>query len=77
MPDRKADVDSVRAVKALADSLDIFGADVVIATHEKNFPLWIARYGDENGVEVVNAFDVRSELYLDNPAVINLLTPSG
>lgn len=77
LPDRKADVDSVRAVKALADSLDRFGADVVIATHEKNFPLWLARYGDENGVEIVNAFDVRSELYLDNPAVINLLTPSG
>lgn len=76
LQDRKADADSVSAVKALVDSLDNFDADLVVTTHEKNFPLWLAQYGEDNGVEIVNSFDVKSELYMRNPSIIHLLTPT-
>lgn len=76
LQDRKADADSVSAVKALLDSLDDFVPDLVVTTHEKNFPLWLAQYGEDNGIEIVNSFDVRSELYLQNPSIIHLLTPT-
>lgn len=75
--DRKPDADSVAAVKTLLDSLQMFNADLVVATHEKNFPAWLARYGEDNGVEIVNSFDVKDELYMENPSVIHLLTPSS
>lgn len=75
--DRKPDADSVAAVKVLLDSLQRFNADIVVATHEKNFPAWLAKYGEDNGVEIVNSFDVKDELYMENPSVIHLLTPSS
>ncbi|MCM1489819.1 MAG: LysM peptidoglycan-binding domain-containing protein [Muribaculum sp.] len=77
LQDSLADADSVKVEKALIDSLDLFSPQIVIATHEKNFPGWLARYGEENGVEIVNSFDVKSELYMENPSVIHLLTPSA
>lgn len=76
LQDSKAYADSVSAVKALMDSLDGFSPDLVVTTHEKNFPLWLAQYGEKNGVEIVNSFDVKSELYLQNPSMIHLLTPT-
>lgn len=69
--------DSIKVVEALTSQLDDFKADLVVATYEKNFPVWLAEYGEKNGVEIVNAFDVKNEMYLDNPSMIHLLTPSG
>ncbi len=69
--------DSIQIVKALLDSLDAFRPDLVVTTHEKNFPLWLANYGEDKAVEIVNAFDVKSDLYLENPSIIHLLTPSS
>lgn len=74
--DAHTEADSARVTKALLDSLAAFTPDIVIATHEKNFPVWLAEYGEEKGVEIVNAFDVKDELYMENPSVIHLLTPS-
>lgn len=54
-----------------------FRPEVVIATYEKNFPEWLGSYGEQNGVEIVNAFDVKNEYYLENPSMIHLLTPSA
>lgn len=62
---------------SLVKSFDDFGAEVVIATYEKNFPEWLSKYGEKNGVEIVNAFDVKNEYYLENPSMIHLLTPSA
>lgn len=75
--DTKATIDSVKAVDALIAGLNDFKADLVVATYEKNFPAWLAQYGEENGVEIVNAFDVKNELYMENPSMIHLLTPSA
>lgn len=75
--ENKTDADSVSMTESLLNDLDDFKADIVIATHEKNFPAWLARYGEENGIEIVNAFDVKNELYMENPSMIHLLTPSS
>lgn len=69
--------DSLKIVGTLVDSLDIFRPDVVISTYEKNFPVWLAQYGEENGVEIVNSFDVKNEFYIENPSMIQLLSPSA
>ncbi|MDE7351041.1 MAG: LysM peptidoglycan-binding domain-containing protein [Muribaculaceae bacterium] len=75
--DSKDQTDSIAARASLLSQLEDFKADMVIATYERNFPLWLARYGEENGVEIVNTFDVKNELYMENPSLIHLLTPSA
>ena len=75
--DDKAQSDSVKIAESLRSQLDDFKADLVVTTYEKNFPLWLAGYGEENGVEIVNSFDVKNELYMENPSMIHLLTPSA
>lgn len=69
--------DSVKASKVILNQLDDFKADMVVTTYEKNFPQWLAKYGEDNGVEIVNSFDVKNELYMENPSMIHLLTPSA
>lgn len=75
--DNRANGDSVKVTESLISDLDDFKADVIVTTYEKNFPKWIAQYGEDNGVEIVNAFDVKNEMYLENPSMIHLLTPSA
>lgn len=75
--DNKTPSDSVKVTESLIEQLNDFKADVVVTTYEKNFPSWLAKYGEENGVEIVNTFDVKSELYMENPSMIHLLTPSA
>lgn len=75
--DSHSSADSIQVVNSLITELDEFKADVVVTTYEKNFPLWLAEYGEENGVEIVNSFDVKNELYMENPSVIHLLTPTA
>lgn len=77
MQDRRSDTDSVAAVRTMTKDLDDFQPDLVVTTYEKNFPLWLANYGETNGIEIVNSFDVKSDLYLENPSIIHLLTPSA
>ncbi len=77
LSDKHTRADSVKTTQALLSQLNDFKADMVVTTYEKNFPLWLARYGEENGVEIVNSFDVKSELYMENPSMIHLLTPSA
>ena len=75
--DNHTSSDSVAVSELLISQLSDFRPDVVVATHEKNFPSWLASYGEENGVEIVNSFDVKNEMYLENPSMIHLLTPSA
>lgn len=74
--DDKATSDSVSVTQRIISDLDTFNPDLIVATYEKNFPVWLAKYGDDNATEIVNAFDVKNELYLDNSSIIHLLTPS-
>ena len=75
--DSQTPSDSVKVTESLMAQLDDFKADMVVATYEKNFPSWLAKYGEDNGVEIVNSFDVKNEMYMDNPSMIHLLTPSN
>ncbi len=75
--DNRANNDSVKIVDSLISDLNDFKADIIVTTYEKNFPKWLAQYGEDNAVEIVNAFDVKNEMYLENPSMIHLLTPSA
>ncbi|MDE6741326.1 MAG: LysM peptidoglycan-binding domain-containing protein [Muribaculaceae bacterium] len=75
--DNRSATDSIKLTQSLLSQLDDFKADIVVTTYEKNFPQWLVKYGEENGVEIVNSFDVKSELYMENPSMIHLLTPSA
>ena len=77
MVDSHTAADSISVTESLQSSLSDFHPDIVVATHERNFPMWLANYGEENGVEIVNAFDVKNEMYLENPSIIHLMTPSS
>lgn len=77
LADSRSAADSVKASQSILDQLDDFKADMVVTTYEKNFPNWLAEYGEENGIEIVNSFDVKSELYMENPSIIHLLTPTA
>ncbi len=75
--DSKINSDSITVTQSLLTDLSDFKPDIVVATYEKNFPEWLANYGEENSVEIINAFDVKNELYMENPSMIHLLTPSA
>lgn len=64
--------DKVEALRKLNE----FEPSVVISTNDKNFPGWLADYGKNTGTEIVNVFDVKSEAYIDNPDMMQVLTPS-
>lgn len=61
---------------AAMDSLSVSRPEVIFSTADRNFPDWAADYGRENAVEIVNVFDVKSELYETNSSVVQLLTPT-
>lgn len=70
-------IDGSGSTIAVTDALDEFRPHILIATADKAFPAFLADYGETNHLEVVNAFDVRNELYEENPSMIQLLTPSA
>lgn len=70
-------IDGSGSTMAVTDALDEFGPHILIATADKAFPAFLADYGETNHLEVVNAFDVKNELYEENPSMIQLLTPSA
>lgn len=61
----------------VTDQLDDFEPNLIFSTADKAFPAFLADYGDTNHVEVINVFDVKNELYQDNPCMIQLLPPSN
>ena len=70
-------IDGRSSTSSVTDDLDQFGPDLLVATADKSFPAFLADYGETNKVEIVNAFDVRNDLYEDNAAMVQLLPPSA
>jgi len=70
-------IDGRLSSTTVTDSLDAFEPNLLVATADKAFPAFLADYGETNHLEVVNVFDVRNELYEDNPAMIQILPPSS
>lgn len=60
----------------ILNELDDFEPDLIITTADKTFPLFLADYGNTNQIEVVNVFDLKNDLYEDNPSIIQMLPPS-
>lgn len=70
-------IDGRGSTQSLTDTLDMYSPNLLIATADKAFPAFLADYGAQNQIEIVNAFDVKSELYEDNPSIVQILTPSA
>lgn len=70
-------IDGRASTTSVTDQLDDFSPNILVATADKTFPAFLADYGETNHLEIINTFDVRNELYLDNPSMVQLLTPSS
>lgn len=70
-------IDGRSATHTLTSELDDFEPNIVVATADKTFPAFLADYGNTNGVEIINVFDVKNDLYEDNPSMVQLLPPSA
>lgn len=64
------------ATNNLLSELENTEPDVVIATADKAFPAFLADYGNTNGIQIINVFDLKNDLYEDNSSMVQLLTPS-
>lgn len=51
--------------------------DVVMLTMDKGIPSWLADYASVSQTPMVNVFDIKNELYITNPYIVQLLTPSN
>lgn len=70
-------IDGRVAASVLSDSLDFFEPNLILATADKAFPLFIADYGNSNNIQIVNVFDLKNDLYEDNASIVQLLPPSS
>ncbi|MDE7160514.1 MAG: LysM peptidoglycan-binding domain-containing protein [Muribaculaceae bacterium] len=58
-------------------SLKEYNPNLVISTADRNFPAWLGDYGQQTKTEIVNVYDVKNELYLENPQMVQVLTPTN
>lgn len=70
-------IDGRASTTTVTETLDSFEPNLLIATADKTFPAFLADYGETNHLEIVNTFDVRNELYEDNPSMVQILPPSS
>lgn len=61
----------------LISTLDDFEPTLIFSTADKTFPLFLADYGNSNNVGIVNVFDLKTDLYSENPSIIQVLPPSS
>ncbi|MDE6770750.1 MAG: LysM peptidoglycan-binding domain-containing protein [Muribaculaceae bacterium] len=66
-------IDGSVSTENVTRALDNFEPNILVATADKSFPAFLADYGETNHIEVVNAFDVRNELFEDNPSMVQIL----
>lgn len=50
--------------------------DIILLTTEKGIPAYLSEYAEISQTPMVNTFDVRNDLFNNNPYIIQLLTPS-
>lgn len=70
-------VDGSHNVDEAVEQLNSFQPNLVFFTGDRNIPDYVNDYALSSLTTVVNTFDVRSEDYLNNPYLIQLLTPSA
>ena len=70
-------IDGSGSTETVTRALDNFEPHLIVCTADKAFPAFLADYGDNHRIEVVNAFDVKNELYEDNASMVQILPPSS
>lgn len=70
-------VDGSASSETVITELDDFKPNLVFFTGDKNIPSYLSEYASVSQTPVVNTFDIKSEEYLHNPYIIQLLTPSS
>lgn len=68
-------IDAAKENDTQDDFNTLKSANLIIGVYENDFPAELANIGNENGVEVVNVFDTKSDLYQTNPSMVQLLQP--
>lgn len=66
-------IDGSASTENVTKALDNFEPNLLVGTADKSFPAFLANYGENNRIEVINAFDVRNELFEDNPSMVQIL----
>lgn len=69
--------DGGQSVNDLSTALEIFEPNIIISTADKAFPVFLADFGNTNNVEVLNVYDLKNDLYEENPSLVQLLPPSS
>ncbi len=70
-------IDGSGSTETVTRALDNFEPHVIVGTADKSFPAFLAGYGETNHIEVINAFDVKNDLYEDNASIVQILSPSS
>ncbi|MCH5227519.1 MAG: LysM peptidoglycan-binding domain-containing protein [Muribaculaceae bacterium] len=60
----------------LTNELELYNPNLIVVTADKVFPVFLADYGNTNGVKVLNVFDLKTDLFEDNPSIVQILPPS-
>lgn len=68
-------IDATKEDDTQDDFNTLKSANLIIGVYENDFPAELAAIGYENGIEVVNVFDTKSDLYQTNPSIVQLLQP--
>lgn len=70
-------LDGQSSMSKILTELETFRPDLVISTNDKNLPEYISDFARRTSTYLINAFDVRNESYIENPFVIQFLTPTS
>lgn len=70
-------LDGGKSSSDITNELDYYEPDLIITTADKNFPLFLADYGNTNTIPVINVFDLKTDLFEDNTTLIQMLPPSS
>lgn len=69
-------IDGSVTCDSIIAELSSFNPNLIVTTHEKNYPVCVAEYAQDRGVKALNVFDVKNESYVTNSEMVQLLTPS-
>lgn len=69
-------MDSKEGETPVMMALDEYRPTLIILNGEKEVPDYVAVYAEDSKCYIANMFNVKSEKYLNNPYIIQMLTPS-
>ena len=76
-PTRLTIIDGSKPQSEVIGALEGFAPTIVVTTTDRDLPPYLTDYVKDNSRHLINAFDVKSEAYLNNPAVIQYLAPTS